>query len=152
MTLIYIEWCESQMGKKFEKPEESKTQTAQDDLSYFSPYVYPPKPDHIIPLGISGLLTVYFAKDYDELVEQYGKMRLISQIVAKYKEDQHPAAVKHCLDEVSSLVAKEHNEKYLRDKIVNEYGVKITISKLGGSYQIFLERLHEELAGKRLYT
>ena len=140
------------MGKKFEKPEESKTQTAQDDLSYFSPYVYPPKPDHIIPLGISGLLTVYFAKDYDELVEQYGKMRLISQIVAKYKEDQHPAAVKHCLDEVSSLVAKEHNEKYLRDKIVNEYGVKITISKLGGSYQIFLERLHEELAGKRLYT
>ena len=133
-------------------PKSSKTQTNQDDLSNFKPYVYPPKPDHIIPLGIEGLLTVYFAKDYDELVEQYGKIRLITNIVAQYKEDQEPEAVKHCMGEVSSLVAHEHNEKYLRDKIVNEYGVKITISKLGGSYQVFLERLHEELAGKRLYT
>ena len=132
--------------------KEPKNQTTQDDLAYFKPCIYPPKPDHIIPTGIEGLLTVYFAKDYDELVEQYGKMRLITQIVAQYKEDQHPATVKHCLDEVLSLVAKEHNEKYLRDKIVNEYGVKIPISKLGGSYQIFLERLHEELVGKRLYT
>ena len=135
-----------------ESVELIQPQITQDDLAYFKPHVYPPKPDHIIPMGIEGLLTVYFAKDYDELVEQYGKMRLITQIVAKYKEDQHPAAVNHCLDEVLSLVAKEHNEKYLRDKIVNEYGVKIPISKLGGSYQIFLERLHEELVGKRLYT
>ena len=139
------------------EPKTVKSSTIQpsnfdDDLSNFKPYVYPPKPDHIIPTGIEGLLTVYFAKDYDELVQQYGFRRLISNIVAKYKEDQHPAAVKVCLDEVSSLVAHEHDETYLRDKIVNEYGVKITISKLGGSYQVFLERLHEELVGKRLYT
>ena len=144
-----LEEFETQFANKL-KPSEQ--QTTQDDLSYFKPNVYPPKPDHIIPTGIEGLLTVYFAKDYDELVEQYGFRRLITQIVAKYKEDQHPAVVKHCLDEVSSLVAQEHNEKYLRDKIVNEYGVKIPISKLGGLYQIFLERLHEELVGKRLYT
>ena len=145
----------SEKSIKEQKPDiskSSKTQTTQDDLSHFSPYVYPPKPDHIIPTGIEGLLTVYFAKDYDELVEQYGFRRLITQIVAQYKEDQHPAAVKHCLNEVSILVSHEQNEKYLRDKIVNEYGVKIPISKLGGSYQIFLERLHEELVGKRLYT
>ena len=140
------------MGKKLEKTEGSNPQTTQDDLSHFSPYVYPSKPDHIIPTGIEGLLTVYFAKDYDELVEQYGFRRLITQIVAQYKEDQHPAAVKHCLNEVSILVSHEQNEKYLRDKIVNEYGVKIPISKLGGSYQIFLERLHEELLGKRIYS
>ena len=130
----------------------SQQQTIEDDLSNFSPYVYPPKPDHIIPIGIEGLLTVYFAKDYDELVEQYGKMRLITQIVAKYKEDQHPAYVKVCLDEVERLVNKQHDEKYLQDLIANEYGVKIPISKLGGAYQIFLERLHEELLGKRIYT
>ena len=127
-------------------------QTTQDDLSYFEPYVYPPKPDHIIPTGIEGLLTVYFAKDYDELVEQYGSRRLITNVVAQYKEDQHSAYVKDCLNEVESLVQYKHDEKYLRDKIVNEYGVKIPISKLGGSYQIFLERLHEELLGKRIYT
>ena len=130
----------------------SQQQTTQDDLSYFEPYVYPPKPDHIIPTGIEGLLTVYFAKDYDDLVEQYGSRRLITNVVAQYKEDQHPAYVRDCLNEVSSLVAHKRDEKYLRDKIVNEYGVKILISKLGGSYQIFLERLHEELLGKRIYT
>ena len=127
-------------------------QPTQDDLSYFKPYVYPPKPDHIIPTGIEGLLTVYFAPDYDELVKQYGSRRLITNVVAQYKEDQHPAYVRDCLNEVSSLVAHKRDEKYLRDKIVNEYGVKILISKLGGSYQIFLERLHEELLGKRIYT
>ena len=132
--------------------EFAQPRTIEDDLSNFKPYIYPPKPDHIIPTGIEGLLTVYFAKDYDELVEQYGKMRLITNVVAKYKEDQHSAYVKDCLNEVSSLVAQECDEKYLRDKIVNEYGVKIPISKLGGSYQIFLERLHEELLGKRIYS
>ena len=132
--------------------KESKTQSTPDDLSYFKPYVYPPKPDHIIPTGIEGLLTVYFAPDYDELVEQYGSRRLITNIVAQYKEDQHSGYVKDCLNEIERLVNQEHDEKYLRDKIVNEYGVKIPISKLGGSYQIFLERLHEELLGKRIYT
>ena len=131
---------------------ESNFQTTQYDLSCFKPNVYPSKPDHIIPTGIEGLLTVYFAKDYDELVEQYGKMRLITNIVAQYKEDQDEGYVRDCLNEVESLVAHEHDEKYLRDLIVNQYGVKIPISKLGGSYQIFLERLHEELMGKRLYT
>ena len=129
-----------------------KPQTTEHDLSNFEPYVYLPKPDHIIPTGIEGLLTVYFAPDCDELVEQHGKMRLITNIVAKYKEDQHSAYVRDCLNEVSSLVAQEYDEKYLRDLIVNKYGVKITISKLGGSYQVFLERLHEELLGKRIYT
>ena len=138
--------------KILENKKPSQPQTTKDDLSNFSPYVYPPKPDHIIPTGIEGLLTVYFAKDYDELVEQYGKMRLITQIVAKYKEDQHYAYVKDCLNEVERLVNKQHDEKYLRDLIANKYGVKIPISKLGGSYQIFLERLHEELLGKRIYT
>ena len=132
--------------------KESNSQTTQDDLSNFEPYVYPPKPDHIILTGIEGLLTVYFAKDYDELVEQYGKMRLITNVVAKYKEDQHSGYVRDCLNEVERLVAREHDEKYLRDLIANQYGVKIPISKLGGSYQIFLERLHEELLGKRIYT
>ena len=131
---------------KVEKPEELNSQTEEDLLP-----VYPPRPAYIIPAGIKGLLTVYFAKDYDELVEQFGKMRLITQIVAKYKEDRDSAAVRHCMNEVSSLVAHEHNETYLRNKIREEYGVKIPISKLGGSYQVFLERLHEELVGKRLY-
>ena len=130
----------------------SQQQPAEDDLSNFEPYVYPPKSDHIIPTGIEGLLTVYFAKDYDELVEQYGKMRLITNVVAKYKQDRHSGYVRDCLNEVERLVAREHDEKYLRDLIANQYGVKIPISKLGGSYQIFLERLHEELLGKRIYS
>ena len=73
----------SSSKQKPDVPQSSSSQTTQDDLAYFKPHVYPPKPDHIIPTGIEGLLTVYFAKDYDELVEQYGKMRLITQIVAQ---------------------------------------------------------------------
>jgi hypothetical protein len=142
---------DSSQSKRVQKTSSSHTQPSEEDLYPPKP-VYPPRPDHIIPAGIEGLLTVYFAKEYDELVKQYGKMRLITQIVAKYKEEQDPAAVRHCLNEVVRLLHQEHDEKYLRNKIVNEYGVKIPISQLGGAYKIFLERLHEELVGKRLYN
>ena len=140
----------SSTDKASSKQEEKKL--TQDDLAYFKSYPSPPKQDNVISTGIEGLLTVYFAKSYDELVEQYGKMRFISQIVAKYKEEQSAGYVTDCVNEVERLVNKQHDENYLRELIVNQYGVKIPISKLGGSYQVFLERVHEELAGKRLYT
>ena len=121
-----------------------------EELLSFKPE-YPPRPDHILAPGIEGLFKEYFGQNYDELYQKYNSYRIIPLAVASYKERVDPVVVKLSISQIDELIGKEYDEKTIRDKIFPKYGIKVEIFKLGVSYIGFLERVHEELVGKKLY-
>ena len=110
-----------------------------------------PEPAHVLAPGIEGMFSEYFSQSYDDLYQKYNSYRIIPLAVASYKKRVEPVAVKLSISEIERLIDKEYDEKTLKHKIFPKYGIKVEMSKLGVTYIGFLERVHEELVGKRLY-
>ena len=121
-----------------------------EELLSFKPE-FPSEPAHVLAPGIEGLFSEYFGQSYDELYQKYNSYRIIPLAVASYKERVEPVVVKLSISEIEGLIDREYDEKTLKNQIFPKYGIKVEMSKLGVTYIGFLERVHEELVGKRLY-
>ena len=146
---MFISLIDSEERKTFSSKQPSKLQSTEELLS-FKP-VFPSEPAHVLAPGIEGLLEEYFGQSYDELYQKYNSYRIIPLAVASYKERVDPVAVKLSISEIEGLIDREYDEKTLKNQIFPKYGIKVEMSKLGVTYIGFLERVHEELVGKRLY-
>ena len=151
----YVE--ENRQSRQDKQPNENEVELSPpsqpkitEELLSFKPE-FPSEPAHVLEPGIEGLLEEYFGQSYDELYQKYNSYRIIPLAVASYKERVEPVAVKLSISEIEGLINREYDEKTLKNRIFPKYGIKVEMSKLGVTYIGFLERVHEELVGKRLY-
>ena len=95
----------------------------------------------------------YFSKDYQNYTHIDKRKGLVSQIVASYKESVPEVEVKKSIDKLSNIINKRYSEERLKNEILPRFGFDLPVSvvKLGGAYQVFLELPYEKLKAKNLY-
>ena len=107
---------------------------------------------YVLAEGLKLLFPNYFGKDYKDYTDIDERKGLVSQIVASYKESVPEVEVEKSIHELSRIIDKRYSEERLKNEILPRLGFELPVSvdKLGGAYQVFLELLSEKLQAKNL--
>lgn len=116
----------------------------EEKLSNESPYT--------LASGLKLLFPNYFGEEYNDFTNIDERKPIIPQIISSYKESVPSIEVEKSIDEISKIIQRKHKKEYIRDKIFPEFGIRVSVAQLDITYQEFLERVHEELVGKKLYS
>lgn len=105
---------------------------------------------YVLADGLKLLFTNYFGEDYQEFTEINENKPLLSQIVESYQQYEYDFEVEKSIHELSTLISKGYSEAQLKNEILPKLGfaLPVSVAKLGGAYQVFLELLYEKLKGK----
>ena len=107
---------------------------------------------YVLAEGLKLLFPCYFGKDYQDYTDIDERKGLVSQIVASYKESVPEVEVEKSINELSNIIDKRYSEERLKNEILPRFGfdLPVSVDKLGGAYQVFLELLSEKLQAKNI--
>ena len=74
----------------------------------------------------------------------------LTELLNSIKETAPEVEVEKSIHELSTLISKGYSEAKLKNEILPKLGfaLPVSVAKLGGAYQVFLELLYEKLKGK----